>query len=474
MAGSRSGAFAVARRALSTARGVHNVPGTIAVTYFAGTRADAIDSAAATERGVHAGDLDFSALGLRTRVIAVDPARADRAIARMQSLPGVKSVSRIAYRQRMTVTANDPYYVGFNGAAAPYFQTSTAPGQWDMHAINVAGGWNGVTSAPPVTGAPIAIVDTGVDITHPELAGGKITRTQCFVTYPSGTAQTNSTFVTDTDGHGTNVAGISDGNSNNSLGFASVAFGAPMLAYRIFPTDPAGGCENSTSPQCESNTFDEATAINDAVAHGAKVINLSLGASGPCSTTDPEYTAVENAIAHNVVVVAAAGNESSNALDCPAADPGVIAVGATSLNDSGASIFEYVASYSNFLSTNGGGHYVVAPGGDPSSADTSGSSTNYLHWITNIYSSTAAQPGTCKPDFQSSSSTVDCRILIAGTSQATPHVAGVASLILAVRPGYTPSQVAAAICNSAKDISDAKQGCGRVDATAAVAYAKVH
>jgi hypothetical protein len=50
----------------------------------------------------------------------------------------------------------------------------------------------------------------------------------------------------------------------------------------------------------------------------------------------------------------------------------------------------------------------------------------------------------------------------------------VASLILAVRPGYTPAQVAAAICNSATDIADSKQGCGRVDAAAAVAYAKAH
>jgi serine protease len=54
---------------------------------------------------------------------------------------------------------------------------------------------------------------------------------------------------------------------------------------------------------------------------------------------------------------------------------------------------------------------------------------------------------------------------------AAPHVAGIASLILAVRPAYTPAKVAAALCNSADPIGDPKQGCGRVNAAAAVAYA---
>jgi subtilisin family serine protease len=469
------GTFEVARRAQvhiapSSAR---YVPGAIAVTYFANARTDAIQSKASALNASRTGEVEFSALGLRTRVVSVDPSHVDEAMSQFKAVPGVRSVSPVAYRRRMAVTSNDPYFLGF-GAPAPYFETSSTPGQWDMHAMNVDTAWNDVTNSAPVNGADIAVVDTGVDVTHPELAGGRITRTQCFVTFPSGSAQTTSTIVTDTDGHGTNVAGIADGDTNNSLGFASVANGAHILAYRIFPSDPSGGCEKSTSPQCESNTFDEASAINDAVAHGAKVINLSLGSGGPCSTNDPEYIAVENAIAHNVVVVAAAGNETSGALDCPAADPGVIAVGASSLDDSVSPAKEVVASYSNFLLNNGGGRYVVAPGGDPSSADTTGTTTNYLHWITNIYSSTAAQPGTCRPDFNSTSTTTDCRVLIAGTSQATPHVVGVASLILAVRPSYTPTQVAAAICNSAADIADSKQGCGRVDAAAAVSYAKNH
>jgi serine protease len=425
-----------------------------------------VDTAFEKLNGTVVNEMHFAAPALRTRVVSVDPSRVSEAIDALRSLHGVRSVSRVAYRYAMSITVNDPYFSGF-GQPAPFFETSTSPGQWDMHVINAADAWNAIAFNPPVTGATIAVIDSGVDITHPELSGGKITRTKCYVTFPAGSQQTTSSFVTDTDGHGTNVSGIADANTNNALGFAGVAFSAPLMAYRIFPTTPSGGCSDSSNPQCSTSTADEASAINDAVDHGAKVINLSIG--GQCVTGDPEFQAVENAISHGVVVVAAAGNESNGQLDCPAADPGVIAVGASALSGS-TTIKEVVASYSNYLTTNGSGDYLVAPGGDPSGS----SDDNNLHWIENIYSKDAVEPGSCQPDLNSSSSTIDCRILIAGTSQAAPHVTGVASLILAVRPGYTPSQVAAALCNSAFDIGDFKQGCGRVDARAAILYAQSH
>jgi subtilisin family serine protease len=467
--GSTSEGLSVARRAPQRGSIQRYVPGTLAVTYSGATPVNRIDRIAGNMRGKVASDLQMSD-GVRTRIISIDPSQTNEAIAQLRSLSGVRSVAQVAYRQRMAITINDPYYVGF-GPSAPYYEDSATAGQWDMHVMNLEGAWNQMTA--PVTGAKIAIIDTGVDVTHPELAGGKIVRTKCFVTYPSGTAQTTGSYVTDTDGHGTNVAGIADGDTNNNLGFVGVAFGAQLMAYRIFPSDPTGGCENSTSPQCSANTADEASAINDAVANGAKVINLSLGSSGPCSSSDPEYQAIENAINfHSVVVIAAAGNESASSLDCPAADPGVIAVGATGLHDSTPPITEGVASYSN--SGTKSGYYVVAPGGDPTPADTdpNATTTDFLHWIEHIYSSTATPPMSCTVDKNAlPTAPKDCRVLIAGTSQATPHVVGVASLILAVRPSYTPAQVAAAICNSADNINDAKQGCGRVNAAAAVSYA---
>ncbi len=473
------------RRSVSVGTpGGQYVPGTLAVTYASDARPDAIDTVAGRIGAAHVADLAFEQMGKRMRVLQVNPAQVDAAISQLKSASGVQSVARVSYRQRMMITSNDPYFVGF-GQSAPYFESSSSPGQWDMHVINAEAAWNDVTTSLPVVGtrAPIAIVDTGVDVTHPELKGGAIVRTECFVTYPTSAVQTTSAFVTDTDGHGTDVAGIAAGDTGNGLGFASASYDAKIMAYRIFPSDPAGGCGVTPTPQqCFSSSADEASAINDAVANGAKVINLSLGGAqqsgGGCSTTDPEYVAVEYAIAHNVVVVAAAGNGDSNgvgqaALDCPAVDPGVIAVGASAVDDSVPGVnAQKVASYSNYVNSHGtsnGGAFLVAPGGDPSG----GSDTDNLHWIENIYSSTAVQAGTCSPDFGTTSA-ADCRILIAGTSQATPHVAGVAAMILAVKPGYTPQQVATALCNSAANINDTKQGCGQLDAAAAVQYAKAH
>jgi subtilisin family serine protease len=395
----------------------------------------------------------------------VEASREDVEAARLRQMPGVRSVERAQYRHALAVNPDDPYYRGF-GPGAPYFEASSQPGQWDMHVIGLGSAWSSVEH-----GAPIAIIDTGVDVTHPELRGGKIVRTRCFVTFPVSGPQTTGQFVTDRDGHGTNVAGIADADTNNGFGFAGVGFSAPLLAYRIFPEPPSGGCQpGTTSAQCETTDVDEVSAINDAVAHGARVINLSLGSDGPLSNCDDsiERNAIENAISHGVVVVAAAGNEGSNHLDCPAAYPGVIAVGASALLGSGNSVTEGVASYSNWVSSSGpggGGVYLVAPGGDPS-GDTDGDN---LHWIENIYSSTAVPAVPCTTDLAGKSG--DCRILIAGTSQATPHVAGIVSLMLGLRPSLTPGQIASDLCATAKKIGSSKEGCGRANAAAAVARA---
>jgi subtilisin family serine protease len=398
------------------------------------------------------------------RALNVDPGRVEDEIAQYRANSDVRDVQRAQYRRTMSVTPNDPYYDGF-GPGAPYYESSSTPGQWDMHVVDLSGAWGYAEN-----GAPIAVIDTGVDVTHPEMHG-KVTYAKCFVTYPHNAAQTTGPYVTDMDGHGTNVAGIASADTDNSFGFAGTGFNAPIMAYRIFPSPPSGGCSSSsTSAQCETTDVDEVSAINDAVAHGARVINLSLGSDGPLSSCKDtiEENAVENAISHGVVVVAAAGNESANHLDCPAAYPGVIAVGASALEGSGTSVSEGVARYSNYVGSSGpggGGAYLVAPGGDPSGD----SDSDDLHWIENIYSSTAVSPGSCGTDASGKSG--DCRILIAGTSQATPHVAGVAALMLGLRPSLTPGEVASDLCSTAADIHSSKQGCGRLNAAGAVAKA---
>lgn len=457
------------RRAPTADTGANRyVPGLITVTYTDDAVAQSLDAAATAAEGRTVSGVRLNALGIKARVFAVDAARTPSAMARLRRTPGVLSVEQAQYRHAMsTVNPNDPYYRGFNSPVAPYYETATTPGQWDMHVINLGTAW-GYYSSLPARGAAIAVIDTGVDVTHPDLKGGRIVRQFCYVTYNGST--TSGGFAVDTDGHGTNVAGIADADTNNGLGFAGVAYDAPLLAYRIFPTTPSGGCEGSTSAQCSTTDVDEASAINDAVAHGAKVINLSLGATGPLSNCKDsvEENAIEAAIQHGVVVVAAAGNESTASLDCPAAYPGVIAVGAE--GPAGADNAEAVASYSNYTSSSGpgsGGIYLVAPGGTASTS----SDTSDLHFVENITSSEMSSASTyCKTDFAGAAG--DCRGGFSGTSQATPHVAGVASLMLGLRPNLTPAQIASDLCATAHSIGDAtKQGCGRVDAAAAVAKA---
>ena len=120
----------------------------------------------------------------------------------------------------------------------------------------------------------------------------------------------------------------------------------------------------------------------------------------------------------------------------------------------------------------------MAPGGDPAN----GNDANDLHWIENIWTTTPFTgfagdqnfAGECTNDYPNSTltSNPDCRTLIAGTSMATPHVAGAAALILAVAPQYgTPAAMKQLLCATADDLSDSHQGCGRLNVYRAMAVA---
>jgi subtilisin family serine protease len=511
--------------------------GLLAVTYASATVQRSATSIAQRETAAGASlvrELTFTHTNKVIHVVSVPAAQVATVEATLKQQPGVVSVAPTGARRRPTSVqaptwTTDPYFDGFystqnlaeQGTAypttyeiLPYAESANVPGQWDMHAIQLekafsyastsgAVNGSGVSSAGAV-GLPsvkIAVIDTGEDPNHPELSS-KIAYQRCYISGPNSPyPQSTSDFETDPDGHGTDVAGIAAADTNNALGFTGAGGNVVIYGYRVYPT-PDDTCvsDSTADDQCDASTTDIASAIDDAVTQHVNVITMSLG-GGSCNAgvdDDPtEGAAVAEAVAANIVVVAAAGNSYGPPTEAPGCDTGVLAVGATSLADgvanpngtgstlgaAGAPV-EYVASYTDYGTNdtlnNPSSWGIVAPGGDPSSdAD-----NDDWHWIENIWTTTPYMSsasdenfeGECAADYGGGSSTIDCRTLIAGTSMATPHVAGVAALILSATGGLSspyqsPTAMRTLLCDTADDVSDPNQGCGRVYVYHAMAVA---
>ncbi|MGE0615967.1 MAG: S8 family serine peptidase [Bacteriovoracia bacterium] len=219
------------------------------------------------------------------------------AIAEMAAQPEVEW-AQPNYIYRKLALPNDPQFTqlwGFKNTA----QTVTS-GNYAQNNPGVAGrdmgleaAWNTTTNC---IAAPVAIVDTGVNYNHADLAanmwdGG--------ATYPNHGYDyvDNDNNPMDLDGHGTHVAGIIGAVGNNGVGTSGVCWQARLMAVRVLDASGSG------------TTADVVSGINFAVNNGAKVINLSLGQSA----NDPAMeSAIINARNQGVIVVAAAGNEGAN------------------------------------------------------------------------------------------------------------------------------------------------------------------
>lgn len=180
--------------------------------------------------------------------------------------------------------------------------------------IDAIGGWDIEQGNDAVI---IAIIDTGIDYTHEDLAG-KVVKGYDFV---------NEDFdPRDDNGHGTHVAGIAGAVANNGRGIAGVCPGCSLLAVKVITADGAG-----------ANSW-IANGIANAVNLGARVINLSLGGLDRSQTIQ---LAIQQAYQQGVVIVAASGNDGSGVPLYPAAFSEVIAVGATNQYGSRASFSSY-------------------------------------------------------------------------------------------------------------------------------------
>ncbi|WP_456845005.1 S8 family serine peptidase, partial [Cellulomonas sp. P5_C6] len=294
---------------------------------------------------------------------------------------------QVDHVRHATAWTNDPLL----SYTWPYMDLTRMPRAWDVSTGS---------------GVVVAVLDTGVSATHEDLTGSVL---------PGIDLVDGDSDATDEHGHGTLVAGIVAAHGNNGKGIAGTAYGAKILPVRVL--DETGNGNDETI----------AEGISWAVAHGADVINLSLG--GP-EVAPLLRSAIVSAVAAGVVVVAAAGNDGTETPFFPAAYApdidGLLAVGAT--DDDGA--LTSFSSWGDWVSLTAPGWSIVGPALDGGYA--SGS----------------------------------------GTSFAAPQVSGTAALVLAHAPTRTPAQVEAALVSTARDAGprgvDDYYGSGVLDAAAAV------
>jgi serine protease len=321
-----------------------------------------------------------------------------------------------------------------------------AGSQWGLSTIKVPQAWRLSRGARVV----VAVVDTGADFRHPDLRGRllarrgsnllKNTAARCPFQPAQAGARRSRAIAQDDNGHGTHVAGTIAAATGNRAGVAGVAPAARVLPVKVLDRNGSG------------TDRDVARGICFAVRQGAKVVNLSLGndpltsivIAGSGSDTN---RAVSYAYARGAAVIIAAGNESFPACDFPAAHAKALCVGAVDRRG-------LKASYSNFGVAIG----VVAPGG---AGGVSCDDDDDI-WST-ILPAHRAQP--CRRGGYET---------LAGTSMATPHVSGIAALVIARfgRRRATPKFVEDRLRSTADDLGipgvDLLYGYGRVNAQRAV------
>jgi thermitase len=206
--------------------------------------------------------------------------------------------------------------------------------QWHLPKISAPQAWDISVGSSIV---PIAVLDTGVDPTHPDLASKLLSGYNFY----DGNTDTRDVY-----GHGTAVAGVAAALSNNSFGVTGIAWNNPIMPLRI--SAPDGWATYSAM----------ASAITYAVDKGVRVINLSYGGTSSSTTLQ---NAVNYAWNKGAIVFASAGNSSTDSPTYPAACTNAVAISATTSND-------LLASFSNYgnwidLSAPGSGIYTTLNGG---------------------------------------------------------------------------------------------------------------
>ncbi len=267
----------------------------------------------------------------------------------------------------------------------------------------------------PKNNKPIAIIDSGIDLLHPDLAG-KIIRGHDYID--------GDDFPSDENGHGTHVAGIAAANFSNGEGIAGISWNSDILAIRISGKDGRSTLTNTIG------------AIDEAASKGAKIINMSF--ENPllvAQEKDLMQRAVKRAHEKGSLFVAAAGNINSGILSTsPAELDHVMAIGATNASD-GRWVVNGIkgSNYGSWIDMAALGDKIVStfPTGTVELSESEGCPKNYC--------------------------------ALSGTSMAAPFVSGAAAVLWSFYPNWTPDQIVERLKKTAKPLPSQQLGAGRLD-----------
>ncbi|MDQ0482698.1 cell wall-binding repeat-containing protein [Guptibacillus hwajinpoensis] len=234
-------------------------------------------------------------------VIDVPVTEVEETIAHLTSKKGIKHVEK-----------DQPVYL--MGDAEPNDSLYSYQKPW-IDQINLSQSWN--LASTKKNNQTVAVIDSGIDLTHPDLLANIVDGVNLVT--PSQSAQ-------DVDGHGTRVAGLIGAETNNNLGVASPSRGTSIMPIKVIESGK-GDLSNVVQ------------GIRYAIDHDADVINLSLGSYNHSYAL---RTVIEEAVAENILVVGAAGNDNESSVVYPAAYPNVLAVAAVETGS------KEKASFSNY------------------------------------------------------------------------------------------------------------------------------
>lgn len=387
---------------------------------------------AAIERaaGIRLALVDDTAAATKLYRAHVDPARRDAILRQLAQRPEVE-IAEPDFQMQLSPEDFLPPAVERGPARPSYDDFPNDPQykyQWHLRQIGMPKAWQLADG----NGVIVAVLDTGVAYEDyknfhllPDLKGVTFVDPYNFIA--------NNAHANDDHGHGSHVTGTIAQVTHNGIGVAGIARNVRIMPLKVLSASGSGSVAGI------------ADAIRFAADHGAKVINMSLGGAFPSAVLKK---AVAYAHGKGVTVVCAAGNESRGRVGYPAAYPGAVAVSATQFD-------ETITFYSNY----GKDIDIAAPGGN-----------------TRVDQNGDGMPdGVLQNTIELGDPTKDGYFGYMGTSMASPHVAGVAALV--VGEGVTdPDRVEQVLKDSArkpdKGYSTDRYGAGIVDAPAAVLKAR--